>query len=235
MTRQEHEVERRNTGLGAGSISRLPPQTRRGKRTRSYLVAAARRVFEREGYLDAGITDMTVEAGVATGTFYTYFSNKEEIFKAVLDEVQEEMFHPNLPRVSHSEDLVKNLEDNNRAYFESYRRNADLMRLLEQVATINSSFRDMRRGRGEKFERRNAAHIQALQDAGLVDPELDPMMASIALSGMVGRLAYIFFVLNDDDPDIDALVAIATRLWVNGLRFEIVDPANSKSEGTKTR
>ena len=53
----------------------LPAQTRRapasarGARTRQTLVEAARRVFERDGFLDARITDITAEAGVAAGTF----------------------------------------------------------------------------------------------------------------------------------------------------------------------
>lgn len=198
---------------------RTLPITSRGQRTRADLVAAARAVFERDGYLDARLTDMTVEAGVATGTFYTYFSNKEEIFRAVLDGVHEDMFHPNIQRIDHSSDLFKDIQDANRAYFESYERNANLMRLFEQVATINTSFRDLRRTRGLKFESRNADRIRALQDDGRVDPQLDPMMASIALSGMVGRLAYIFFVLNDEQPDFEALVDVATRLWVNGLQL----------------
>lgn len=35
-----------------------PPVTARGMRTRAALVAAARRVFERDGYIDARLTDI---------------------------------------------------------------------------------------------------------------------------------------------------------------------------------
>jgi len=45
--------------------------TRRGVRTRQALVDAARVVFEREGYLDARLTDITAEASCSSGTFYT--------------------------------------------------------------------------------------------------------------------------------------------------------------------
>jgi len=57
--------------------SELPSQTgrapasARGTRTREALVRAARRVFERHGFLDARITDIAAEAGVASGSFYT--------------------------------------------------------------------------------------------------------------------------------------------------------------------
>ena len=53
-------------------------------------------MFERDGFLDARITDITGEAGVAAGTFYTYFTSKEDVFAAVMEEVNEEMLHPRL-------------------------------------------------------------------------------------------------------------------------------------------
>ena len=63
------------------------------------LVAAARRVFERDGFLEARITDITAEAGVASGSFYTYFTPKEDAFAAVMEELNEEMLHPRLREV----------------------------------------------------------------------------------------------------------------------------------------
>ena len=46
---------------------------------------AAQKVFERDGFLDARITDITATARTATGSFYTYFNGKEEIFLAVVE------------------------------------------------------------------------------------------------------------------------------------------------------
>ena len=47
------------------------PATARGKRTRDALVAAARKVFERDGYLDSRLVDIVQEAGCSIGSFYT--------------------------------------------------------------------------------------------------------------------------------------------------------------------
>lgn len=115
-------------------------------RTRAALVAAARRVFERDGYIDARLTDIPREANCSTGTFYTYFSGKEAIFHAVLQAVQDEMLHP---AVRHHADPAASpyavIEASNRAYLEAYQRNARLMFLLEQVATIEPHIREIRR------------------------------------------------------------------------------------------
>jgi AcrR family transcriptional regulator len=211
--------------LAPPALLRQPPATVRGARTRAALVAAARKVFERDGYLDSKLTDITKAAKCATGSFYTYFANKEEIFAAVLEEAQRDMLHPGMGRVADEDDPYAVLEASNRAYLEAYRRNAKLMGLLEQVAHVDPEFRKLRRRRADAFIQRNARGIADLQARGIADPDIDPMLASRALSGMVSRLAYSVFALEDgadDDAepvDFDALVSTLTRLWANALRF----------------
>ena len=199
--------------------ARRPPVTRRGVRTRQALVDAARVVFEREGYLDARLTDITAEASCSTGTFYTYFNDKEEIFAAVMEATKNEMLHPGMEHVDGVDDPAAIIEASNRAYLESYRCNANLMRLLEQVANIDANVRELRRARAWVFVERNARGIKDLQERGLADPDLDPVMASRLLSSMISRIAFTTFVLNDGG-DFEELVYTATRLWCNALRIE---------------
>ncbi|HEY6757925.1 MAG TPA: TetR/AcrR family transcriptional regulator [Baekduia sp.] len=198
------------------------PLTARGQRTRAALVAAARTVFERDGYLNARLTDITAEANTATGSFYTYFTNKQEIFAAVLEEAQEQMLHPHVREVVGDEDPIAVIEASNRAYLDAYERNAKLMRLLDQVATIDPDVRELRRRRGLLFAERNARSIRDLQQRGLADPDLDPVLAARALSAMVGRMANAVYVLGDH-VDQDTLVATLTRLWANALRLPLSD------------
>lgn len=214
--------------LASAELLRSPPATPRGARTRAALVAAARTVFERSGYLDARLSDITKLANCSSGTFYTYFDGKEQIFAAVMEAAQEEMLHPGMGRVGGGDDPRAVLEAGNRAYLEAYGRNAELMRLLEQVAHVDPAFRELRQARAEAFIRRNARGIAELQKRGVADTDIDPVLASRALSGMVSRLAYSFFVDGDcvqEDgapPDFDGLVAAVTRLWAAALCFRAV-------------
>lgn len=195
----------------------LPP-TARGQRTRERLIVAARRVFENDGYLDARLSDISKEANVAVGSFYVYFASKEEIFAAVLEQVQDEMLHPHVGSGEHGSHPVADIEASNRAYLSWYRRNALFMRALEQAATSDDGLRELRRKRGEAFARRNARSIRQLQAKGLADPGLDPLLAAKAVDSMVGRMAYATYVLGDECPFED-LVAVLTRMWVNALRI----------------
>jgi AcrR family transcriptional regulator len=206
------------------SLLREPPVTERGLRTRAALVAAARKVFERHGYLDARLIDITRAANCSAGTFYTYFSGKEEVFAAVLEVAQEDMLHPGMPHVASDDDPAAVIEASNRAYLKAYKRNSKLMGLLEQVANIDPEFRELRTSRSNAFVRRNARSIANLQAKGQADPDLDPVLASRALSAMMSRIAFGHFVTGEDRDDTPAateedLVQIATRLWVNALRI----------------
>lgn len=60
---------------------------KRRERTRSELLAAARKVFSARGYHDASILDITEAANVGVGTFYLHFRDKEEAFNTLVEEV----------------------------------------------------------------------------------------------------------------------------------------------------
>jgi AcrR family transcriptional regulator len=220
--------------MARSSLLREPPATERGLRTRAALVAAARKVFERDGYLNARLIDITRAANCSAGTFYTYFSGKEEVFAAVLEVAQEDMLHPGMPHVASDDDPAAVIEASNRAYLEAYKRNSRLMGLLEQVANIDPEFRELRMSRSNAFVRRNARSIAKLQAKGQADPDLDPLLASRALSAMMSRLAFGHFVTREDREDTrtvtdEDLVQIATRLWVNALRVPSPDHSDRQA------
>lgn len=201
--------------VDAGKLG-AQPQTARGKRTRDALIAAARTIFERDGYVDSRLVDIAAEAKCSIGSFYTWFDSKDEVFAAVLHEAQSEMLHPGTGRIEATDDPVAIIAASNRSYFEAYRRNARLNQLLVQVAAVDPRFRAMRRARADAFVSRNSRAIADLQERGLADRDLDATMAASALSGMVSRLAQDIFFADVDAP-VEAVVETATRLWTNAL------------------
>jgi AcrR family transcriptional regulator len=50
------------------------------------IMAAAKAIFTREGYAAAKMTDIAIEAGVAPGTLYLYFENKEALASTIGEE-----------------------------------------------------------------------------------------------------------------------------------------------------
>src|SRR4051794_35502492 len=59
----------------------------RGRRTRDRLLVAGAEVFADRGYHAARVDDVVKLAETSHGTFYLYFANKEELFRALAEEV----------------------------------------------------------------------------------------------------------------------------------------------------
>ena len=62
---------------------------RKGVKTRQIFMDAGRRVFARDGYLNAEISEIAREAGKSNGTFYIYFENKSALLDAMIEEFEE--------------------------------------------------------------------------------------------------------------------------------------------------
>ena len=58
---------------------------------REAILTAAERAFGRLGFHDSKMADIAAEAGVAAGTVYNYFKNKDEVFASILQRGQEQV------------------------------------------------------------------------------------------------------------------------------------------------
>lgn len=190
------------------------PLTERGTRTRERLVSAARAVFEELGFPQTRVAHIARRAGAAYGSFYVYFPSKEAIFLEVADRLFRDMTrHSFVPAAG--QDPVAIIRGVNRAYCAAYLRNAKMMAIVEQVATFNEEFQQMRRGHRALTVEQSARAIKGWQRAGLAAPDIDPETTARALSAMVDHSLYLWLV-QDGDPDgterlLDTLDAISIR------------------------
>jgi AcrR family transcriptional regulator len=194
--------------------------TAKGHRTRDELLLAARRVFERDGYLDTRVADITAEASLAHGSFYTYFASKRAIFLAVVRDVGLQFRHAVAPAPGDAElGAYEALDRSNRRYLETYRVNSVLWALVEQVSTIDPDIHRIRLiGRRQHVDR-VARTIQRWQARGLADRDVDPQTTAGALVSMLSNFAY-WWLVGGDTYDAEAAAKTLTDIWARavGLR-----------------
>jgi AcrR family transcriptional regulator len=201
--------------------TRIDPRSPGGIRTRAAIVEAARVILARDGFRDARICDIAREAGVANGSFYTYFASKAEVVSALLPEIEEDLLDPTAgPDVKGVPDIATRIEAMIRAYLDNYQRNVRLLKVLEEVTLAEKTVAEWRLERSREFARRAAVDITAWQARGLVDQELDPVVTARSLSSMVVRMAYFVYAVGDTIA-YEVLVANLSRLWVNALRLPV--------------
>lgn len=78
-------------GVVAEAQNRIDGQSRRRIDTRRRLLRAARRLFVERGFHGTRPQDIAREAGVGSGTFYLHFADKEAVFLAFAEQVQQQL------------------------------------------------------------------------------------------------------------------------------------------------
>jgi AcrR family transcriptional regulator len=194
------------------------PTTTRGKRTREAIVSAARTVFERDGYLAARVGDIAAAAGVSHGSFYTYFSSKEEIFLEVVLAL-EVMASPHPEHRRGEESEFDAIDRENRRYLAAYRDDARMMAIVEEQSHHHPELAAIRYRRSKEFVERTRRSVERQQRSGKLSAHVDPEAAATALTVMVSKFAYASFV-QGADQDFEASVRTLNILWANALGIE---------------
>lgn len=92
-----------------GSLRRGRPAAGQDPSKRKQIIEGARRVFISMGFDAASMNDITREAGVSKGTIYVYFTSKEELFEALIEEERQAIFGNLYEALEHDGDLRETL------------------------------------------------------------------------------------------------------------------------------
>jgi AcrR family transcriptional regulator len=223
-------------GTNDGNEGRPIPRSRKGLETRARLVEAAKEVFERDGFLDARIVDITEGANLAPGGFYHYFDSKEELFLEVAEMQERKLTAPTGDQAPENGDRspAESIRRANRLYLERYRDEAALMGVIEQVSRFDQDVNVARMATMKHFVERAERSIRGLQREGKVDPRLDPAMAADALGAMIARVAELWLVQGYRDYKFEKAVDQLSLLWSNALGLAD-EPSDRRPTNTKTR
>jgi AcrR family transcriptional regulator len=112
------------------------PRTERGRKTLRKLIDAAAGEFGERGYHDAAITGITQRAGVALGTFYTYFGSKEEVFRALVREMSRATRAHVAEAVKGAPDRMAAERIGLEAFIAFVRKHPELYRIIEEAQFV---------------------------------------------------------------------------------------------------
>ncbi|SIO84133.1 Transcriptional regulator, TetR family [Nocardiopsis sp. JB363] len=180
---------------------------------------AAREVFEEQGFEDTRIAQITGRAGVAYGSFYTYFDSKETVFHEVAKGVAGEMFDAARSAAPTGTEPVDRIRHATERFLAAYRDNARIMQVIEQISPRHPEFRSLFLEIRGLFVERIVTGTRRLQEEGLASTDIDVPATASMLGGMVEHTARMLFLYGEDhDPDV--VVETATRLWARGIGLD---------------
>lgn len=177
------------------------PRTQRGTRTRAKILAVATDVFAERGYHDASIVRITEAAAVGQGTFYLYFSSKQEVFEEVVRDLNSRVRQAMFVASSAETTRVDAERAGFRAFFRFTAENPALYRIMRQAEFVAP---DVLHLHYETIAKGYVTGLDAAQSRGEVAADVDTEVAAWALMG-IGEMVGARWVLWDegagDRPD----------------------------------
>ncbi len=167
----------------------------RAAQTEAELKAAAIRVFDRVGYLNTKITDITAEAGRATGSFYQHFTSKEKLLEALLADLLAEG-DAAVELAGHGDDFADRdaVRWHVAAFWGFYRRHRTVMDALQQAAIVDQEFARVTREMLAPDLRHIAGHMAKLDLPG------DPLVFASLFTALLQAFATTW--LSGPRPDL---------------------------------
>jgi AcrR family transcriptional regulator len=183
-----------------------------GRRTMRKLLDAAMIAFDRRGYHATRVNDIVEIAKTSHGTFYLYFSNKEDLLRALVTEAATEAQHLyDALNASPEQGGHPQWEDVHgwiRAYSAMWIRYAPLFRVWTDLATIDPELVDVIRQTFKVMSEALAQQIGTEASGHIIDAEA----AGLATLAMLDRFHYLREFVGQPVDDI-ALETITTMIY----------------------
>jgi AcrR family transcriptional regulator len=187
---------------------------------RRAILDAAIRVFARQGFHNARVSDVAAEARVAYGLVYHYFDSKDQM----LNELFSERWSLLLDAGREADRTLSSPREKLAAIagfiIESYRHNPELMKvIIVEVTRAANSF-----GRTHLPEIRQAYEqiekiVTEAQQAGEFRDEISPAFASMLFYGAIEQLlsGWIFEIVPAADKDFEHAKELVVSTICGGL------------------
>lgn len=186
------------------------------RENRAKLLVAARKVFAEKGLAAATARDIVRETDLATGTFYNYFTDKEDVFRAVLAEFTEMAnVRTGEMRRQPGVGLEERIFNAYRAYFELVVEDPQMFDVLRRnadaVAMVGADvFED---AVGQFVE-----DMGAWVAEGELSEEIQPWLLYLARSLAGGAFQVAAHMADEGASDADATARFCSRLVLDGIR-----------------
>lgn len=200
--------------VGGDALAQAGRREERKAQNRAKLLHAARKVFSEKGFGESTARDIVRETDLATGTFYNYFRDKDEVFRALLAEFEEKVRDATLAiRRDPSLPFEARLEEGARAFFRVVIEDDGLFHVLRRNAgaiammPIETLF-------GQGMEELSE-DVASWQQEGELMPGVDTDYLRAMIAGTAMQVANK--MLERDPPDPDEAARFMTRAILGAI------------------
>ena len=188
------------------------PRTVRGRRTLRAILDAATAEFAEKGFHNASIAGIMARAGMAIGSFYTYFDGKEALFTALVRDLSEQVRDYVAPHIIGAEDQIAAERAGQRWYLEFAQLHKEVYRIIDEAEFVHpATYRE--------HYSTTANRIAARLDAAASRGEISTGSADIRAWAIMGMNVFLGlrYAVWDNDVALDEVARVGGDLIANGL------------------
>lgn len=190
---------------------RREPRTSRGRLTRQRILDAAAVEFGNKGFYETSIVAITSRAGVALGSFYTYFASKQELFEALVRHLSDGVRDAVVPAIEGISDPIGREGKALAAFLGFAREHREIYRIIDEAEFVApDAWRHHYTSTAKRIEER------LTQPSNGFDPDTGEIEAW-AIMGMNVFLGLRSVLLDRDASDPAEIAARVARLLQRGL------------------
>jgi TetR/AcrR family fatty acid metabolism transcriptional regulator len=208
--------------LNLKGILKLPPFNTKEKNDKYHrILEAAVRIFAKQGFHQSTVAQIAKEAGVADGTIYLYFKNKDDIlvqFFSYRTKQVFEQFQAEVDRASNSLDKLRNLI---RRHLEEFQRDRDGA-IVYQVEThqydrlAEAQIKEM----SKMYLDLVADIVEQGQQSGTIRKDLYVGLVKRFIIGAVDEVINTW-VHADENYDLVSMADPLVDLFIKGIKFKV--------------
>ena len=192
------------------------PRTARGERTLRKILDAARVEIGQRGFSDSSIAGITQRAGVALGTFYTYFDSKEALFQALVKDMSAQVRDYVAPVLKDATDCLNGEQRALESFLHFARRHRDVYRIIDEAEFVDpAGFRE----HYETTASRIAARLASGRDRGEINSDFSDEELEYLGWAMMGANVFLglrYSVWGTADPK--RVAEVTARMLSSGLQ-----------------
>ncbi|WNO54285.1 TetR/AcrR family transcriptional regulator [Stakelama saccharophila] len=146
---------------GSAASSGKAPRTDRGRRTLRAILDAAAIEFGEKGFHEGSISGITRRAGVALGSFYTYFDSKDAVFRALVRDMSGQVRDHVAPALRAADHQIAAERAGLEQFIAFVRQHKEIYRIIDEAEFVDpESFRQHYATTAERIRTRLAAASQ---------------------------------------------------------------------------
>ncbi len=193
-------------------------QDRRADKRR-IITEAAVHVFAEKGFHGARVSDVARRAGVADGTIYLYFKNKEDLLLSIFEETMDAMLLLLGEALEDTDDPVERIRRFARFHFDQVRTNPATAEVLQVELRLSNKFvRDYRPEKLWAYLGVFGQIVREGQDQGVFRPDVDPFLAMWAFFGALDEIAMQWVLSRKSDRfSLEAASSQVADVFIRGL------------------